>query len=172
MKGFGRKGFTLFETMVSVVLLTVLAGVLAILFHAMLLNWNSAETRSGLDIPLNRGMEEIAQDLRKAKQIQSTNDEIRFTHDNNTFFIYYFYNVSDSYPLAFNQSSYMIQKATLSGGIGSGFSFGSGPVILTNVLPPPTSDLSLSGNILTVDVSLSRLDETIRSRTQIRPRNL
>jgi prepilin-type N-terminal cleavage/methylation domain-containing protein len=172
MRELCQKGFTLFETMISIVLLTVLAGVLAILFHAMLLNWNSAETRSGLNIPLNRGIEEIAQDLRKAKQIQSTNDEIRFTQDNNTFFIYYFYNAGDSYPLVFNQSSYTIQKAALSGGLGSSFSFGSGPVILTNVLPPPASDLSLSGNMLTVDVSVSRLDETIRSRTEIRPRNL
>ena len=122
-------------------------------------------------------------DLRKAKAIQSSNDEIRFTikdafdpddpdsNDDDNNYIFYLYNASDSYPPIFNQSSYQLKKAELSGGIGGTFTYGSGRIILTEVLPPPTSDLSLSGNIATIDLSITRRDETIRLRSQVKPRN-
>ncbi|MEK6567805.1 MAG: hypothetical protein AABZ27_03595, partial [Candidatus Omnitrophota bacterium] len=118
-------------------------------------------------------IEEIVQDLRKARQIQSVNnDELRFTQDQSAYYIYYFYNANDSYPLSFNQSSYQLRKAALSGGISGTFTYGSGSIIITEALPPAASDLSMSANLITLDLSIKRGDETIRSRTQVRPRNL
>lgn len=168
-----RKGFTLIELIITISMLVVLAGVSAFVFRAVLLSWSSQETRSGIDIVLDRGIEEIVRDLRKAKQIQSVNnDEIRFTQDQSAYCIYYFYNANDLYPLSFNQSSYQLRKAALSGGISGTFTYGSGPIIMTEVLPPAVSDLSISAHLITLDLSIKRGDETIRSRTRVRSRNL
>lgn len=154
-------------------MLVALVGVTAYIFRAVLLSWSSQETRSGIDINLDRGIEEIVRDLREARQVQSVNnDEVRFTQDQSNYYIYYFYNANDAYPPTFNQSSYDLRKATLSGGIGGTFTYGSGPIIITDVLPPATSDLSISGNIVTIDLSVKRYNETVRSRTEIKPRNL
>lgn len=154
-------------------MLVALIGVTAYVFRTVLLSWSSQETRSGIDINLDRGIEEIARDLREARQVQSVNnDEARFTQGQSNYYIYYFYNANDAYPPTFNQSSYDLRKATLSGGIGGTFTYGSGPIIITDVLPPATSDLSISGNIVTIDLSVKRYDETVRSRTEIKPRNL
>jgi prepilin-type N-terminal cleavage/methylation domain-containing protein len=167
-----KKGFTLIELIITIVMLVALTGVTAYVFHAVLLSWSSEETRSGIDINLDRGIEETVRDLREARQVQSVNNEVRFTQDQSNYYIYYLYNENDSYPPTFNQSSYDLRKANLSGGISGTFTYGSGLIIITGVLPPPTSDLSISGNIVTTDLSVKRYNETIRSRTQVKPRNL
>ena len=171
-----RNGLTLIELMISIVMFAVLSVAAAYIFRAVLLNWSSAEERSGIDIALDRGIEEMSRDLREAREIQSTTgyDEMRFSQDGSSYYIYYLYNASDSYvpPPAFDQTTYELRKATLTGGISGTFTYGSGQIIVTDVVAPATSDLSLSSNILTIDLSVTRGDETIRSRTDIRPRNL
>lgn len=168
-----RAGFTLIELIITILMLVALVGVSALVFRAVLLSWHSQETRAGIDIALDRGIEEVVRDLRKARQAQSVNnDEIRFTHNLTTYYIYYLYNTADSYPPSFSQSSYQLKKATLSSGINGTFSYGSGQTMVTEVLPPATSDLSISANLTTLDLSVRIGDETIRSRTQVRPRNL
>ncbi len=173
-----KKGITLIELMITVVMFAALAVTITYVARAVLLTWYSQEIRGGIGVNLNRGIEDMARDLRKARQVQSTAnyDEIRIRQGTITssYYIYYLYNASDSYvpPPAFNQSSYQLKKATLSGGINGTFTYGSGEVIVNDVVPPPTSDLSLSGNLLTVDLTVTHGDETVRSRTQIRPRNV
>jgi len=171
-----NKGLTLIELMISIVMFSILAVTSVYILRAVLLSWSSAEERSGIDIGLDRGVEEMVRDLREAREIQSTAgyDEIRFSQDQSTYYIYYLYNSSDSYvpPPAFSESSYELRKAALTGDIDGTFTYGSGQLILTDVLAPTTSDLSLSGNLLTIDLSVARNDETIRSRTEVRPRNI
>ncbi|MBL7085434.1 MAG: hypothetical protein ISS43_04935 [Candidatus Omnitrophica bacterium] len=122
--------------------------------------------------------------MREAKAVQSTANynEIRFTVDeggSDAYYIYYLYNGSDSYvpPPAFDQDYYELRKATLSGDISGTFTYGSGRIIIQadangGVLPPTTSDLSFDGIITTIDLSVTRWDETIRSRTEVKPSNL
>lgn len=167
-------GFTLIETIITIIMLIVLTGGIVYVFRAGLLGWSSQEKRTGIDINLDRGIEEIVRDLREAKEAQSASGshEIRFTPDQSTYYIYYFYNANDSYPPAFNQDTYELKKTTLSGGINGTFTYGSGQVIVTDVIKPSTSTLSLSSNLITIDLSITRADETIRSRTQVKPRNL
>lgn len=168
-----KKGLTLIELMIVSVLFVILTAVVVYILRAVLLSWSAQETRSGIDISLDRGIEEVVRDLRKARQANSVNnDEIRFTNDLTNYYIYYLYNTGDSYPPSFSQSSYELRKATLTGGINGTFTYGSGDIKIIDVLPPPTSDLSLSSNLITLDLSIRRADETIRSRTQVRPRNL
>lgn len=168
-----KRGLTLIELMAAAALFVILAAATVYILRAALLSWSSQETRSGIDISLDRGIEEIARDLRQARQVSFVNnDELRFTRDLTNYYIYYFYNADDSYPSSFNQSSYQLKKTALSGGIGGTFTYGLGDIKIIDVLPPPTSDLSLSSNLITLDLSIARKDETIRSRTRVRPRNL
>ena len=172
-----KKGFTLIEMMITLVLFSILMVTTTYLFHAQLLVWSGQEKRAGIGTELDRGIEEMSRDLRKARQVQSTANfhEIRFRQgtSTSTYYILYLYNASDSYmpPPAFNQSSYQLRRATLTGGINGTFTYGSGDVIVNDVVPPTTSALSLSSNLLTIDLTVKRGDETIRSRSQIRPRN-
>ncbi|MBI2166727.1 MAG: prepilin-type N-terminal cleavage/methylation domain-containing protein [Candidatus Omnitrophica bacterium] len=173
-----RRGFTLTELIISAGLFALLAVIITVVLRTILISWDLQEKRSAIDINLDRGIEEMVRDLRRSKQIQSAAnyDEIRFCQGTTTTscYIFYLYNVSDSYgpPPAFNQSSYQLKRAALTGDLNGTFTYGSGDVVVTDVLPPPTSDLSLSSNLLTIDLSAKRGDETIHSRTQVRPRNV
>ncbi len=178
--GFTKDGLTLIELMTSIVLLVILTGVVVYVLRAVLLSWSSQETRAGVDISLERGIEEIVRDLREVKAVQSSNDEIKFTVNeggSDVYYIYYFYNATDPYPPTFVDPNllYQLRKASLTGGIG-GTLTDSGRIIITDVLSPShatsPSDLSFSSNIATIDLSITRRDETIRSRTQVNPRNL
>lgn len=167
-----KSGLTLIELMIVIVMFVILVTVVFYIFRAVLLNWSSQETRAGIDISLDVEIEGMVRDLREATDITSVNDdEIRFTEGGSDY-IYYLYNQDDSYPPAFDQSSYDIRKATLTGGISGTFTYGDGQLIAIDILPPTTTDLAISGNLATIDLSISRGDETIRSRTQVRPRNI
>lgn len=166
------KAFTLIELLLTMLMIAVLMWVAVYVFQTVLLSWSSQETRAGLDIGLNKGIEIMVIDLRQASSIQSSNDEIRFTVDGVTYYIYYLYNAVDPYPPAFNKASYDLRKAALSGGINGTFTYGSGSLVMLNVLPPPTSDLSLTNNVINIDLSVTRGSETVRSKTEVRPRNI
>ncbi len=171
-----KNGLTLVELLIAGVMLAALAGVAIYLFSAVLMTWSSQETRMGIDIDLDWKMERVVRDLREAREIQSlpNYNEIRFSTDGVTYYIYYLYNPADSYgpPPAFNQEYYELRRAVLAGDINGTFSYGSGDFLLRDILPPTTSELSRNGDVLNIDFSIKRKDETIRSRTQVRPRNL
>ena len=171
-----EQGFTLIELLITISLFVVLFGVATYTLRVVLIAWSGVEKRAGIDIGLGRGFEETVRDLRGAKVIQSAvnYDEIRFSEDNSTYYIYYLYNPSDSYipPPAFDQELYQLKKAQLTGGINGTFSYGLGQIIIKDIIPPPVSDLSYESNIVTIDISSKTADEIIRSKTQVRPRNL
>ena len=159
----------------TLVLLAALGGGAMIIFNTLLLSWSSQTDRIGSDIQLDRAVEETVRDLREARQFQSTagRNEVRFTTDGLNFFIVYLYSAGDSYvpPPAFNQTAYQLRRAALAGGINGTFTYGSGTLLVQGVLPPSTSTISASGNLITLDLSVQRNSETVRVRTQIRPRN-
>jgi prepilin-type N-terminal cleavage/methylation domain-containing protein len=168
-----RAGLSLLELMIVIVLLSFLVGVSAYIFRAILLSWASSEDRAGIDITLSRAQEEMVRELREAKAIGSLyNDEVRFSQDNTTFYIYYFFHSLDTYPPAFNQPTYELRKALLSGNLTSSFVYNSGNIILTDCLAPPVSDLVIDGNLTTIDLTVQRASEAIRARTQVMARNL
>jgi len=171
-----KKGLTLIELIITIVMFAILVTAIFFIFRAVLIGWSSSEARAGIDIELDWSIEEMVRDLREAKMVQSATDynEIRFTLDYTTYYIYYLYHVDDSYvpPPAFDQTIYELRRADLTGDIDGIFTYGDGQLIMTDVLPPTTSGLSLNGNMVTIDISITRGDETIRSRTDVRPRNL
>lgn len=174
-----NRGLTLIELMITIVMFAILAVVSMYVFRAILLSWSSQEARTGIDTDLNMGIEEMRRDLVQAKDVNTSvnSDELRFITSADTYYIYYLYNGNDSYPPVFNQSVYELRKAQLSGVVGGDlstgtFSYGDGELVISDVLPPAASDLSFAGNVVTADLSLTRSSETVRLRTQIKPRNL
>jgi len=171
-----KKTVTLVELLIATVILTILTGVTIGVFFTVIRGWSAYEAKAAADAIAHRGVNEAVLDLREARAITSlSSDEIRFTvftNGSQSDSIYYLYNSGDAYPPSFNQDSYELRRAAVSGGIAGNFTYGSGVIIARNILPPPNSDLSLSGNLATIDLSISQNNEVIRSRTEVRPRNL
>ena len=95
-----EKGLTLIEMAITTVMLAVLVSVpWRISCGVIVMPLPSQETRAGGGYKsVDRAMEEMSRDLREANQAQSANDEIRFKQGQNTYLIYYLYNINDSYP--------------------------------------------------------------------------
>ena len=70
------KGFTLLELMITIIMLAALVIVSFYIFRVVIITWVSQETRGGVDITLDAGMEKVVRDLREAKAINSSNDQI------------------------------------------------------------------------------------------------
>lgn len=166
-----NNGLTLIELVITIVMFIIIIGVAVYVFRAILISWSAEELRAGIDITVDRTVEEMVRVLRETKVVQSNNDEIRYTDLNDNDYIFYLYNADDPYPPQFDQASYELRMTTLAPDI-DGAPVGLGNIIITDVVPPTTSDLSFDGSTITVDLSITRDDETIRSRTEIKPRNL
>lgn len=161
--------------MTVIFLFILLAAVTIFCFRAIILTYSGMGTRAGTGITLNRAVELMTRSLRQANTAQSSSDEIRFTIQENgvdTNYIYYLYNPNNTYPTTFNQATYELREASLTGGIGGTFTYGAGQLIMPDILPPPTSDISMSGNIITIDLSARQGSDTVRYRAQVRPRDL
>ena len=166
------KAFTLIELLMVAAVMGLLLLAVGSIFQVVSQSWVTQDVRTGLDINLYKGMEIASIDLRDTSAVQSSNYEIRFTDDGFNYYIYYLYNSADSYPPNFSKSSYQLRKATLTGGISGTFTYGSGQIIISNVLPPPVSDLSFTGNVINLDISVKQNYETIRAKTEVHPRNV
>ncbi|MFH1771504.1 MAG: prepilin-type N-terminal cleavage/methylation domain-containing protein [Candidatus Omnitrophota bacterium] len=176
MKKTKKGAFSLIELMVVVVMLSVLVASVMLVFRAILLASASQQIRAGVSIDSDWLIEKMVRDLREAREMSSASgyNEIRFSPDGSNYSIYYLYNAADSYvpPPAFDQDSYQIKKATLTGGINGTFTYGAGTLVAFDCLAPPATNLSAAGNIATIDISIKRGDETIRSLSRVMPRNL
>ncbi len=177
-----KRGMTLIEVVIVVVLFAVLTIVTVYVFRAILLAWSSNETRVGVDIVVDRGIEEMVRDIREAQEIQSTadRDEVRLTQNGADYYIYYLYHEDDTYgpPPVFDEDYYELKKADLTGDINGTFTYGDGKIIVSDVVPPgsgsnPKTDISMDANsLVTIILKMEREAETITSKTQVRPRNL
>lgn len=171
------KGITLIEMVISLLLAGVLMTATAYAMNPILLAWSSHQDRMELERQAQHGVERAIRDLRLATAFQNdANDAIRFSlleSGVSNSYILYLYHANNSWPPAFDQTSYQLRKASLTGGIGGTFAYGDGTLLLRDAQPPPTSDLSVSGSVATLDVTLVRnTDETFRLSQKIRRRNL
>ena len=170
------KGVTLIELVISLLLFGVLMTAAAFALNPVLLAWSSQQDRMELQREVQQGLEKALRDLRPATALQNdASDAVRFTvreSGTNNSYILYLYNAGDSWPPAFNQTSYQLRKASLTGGISGTFTYGNGNLLLRDIKPPPDSDLSVSGSVATLDLTLIRADETFRLTERIRRRNL
>jgi hypothetical protein len=178
-----KKGLTLIELLIMITVFVALTSVATYIFRAVLLAWEYREALTGGEIMLNRGMEEMVRTLRGATDVDLLySDELRFTTEESglvSYYAYYFYNANDApYPPDLDEETYILRKAQLQNVVGGDLktgtlSYGSGKIVMTDVLPPPTSELSYSADMATIDLSIEIGSGTaIRSKTAVTPRNL
>ena len=170
-----RKGVTLIELVIALLLFGVLMTAVAYAMSPILLAWSSQQDRMELQQQVGHGLEKALRDLRLANAFQNdANDAVRYTVREsgvNNSYILYLYNSSNSWPPAYDQTLYQLRKAPLTGGIGGTFTYGAGDLLLRDVQPPSTSDLSVSGSVATLDLTLVRFDETFRLVERVKRRN-
>lgn len=170
-----RRGVTLVELLIALVLFGALMSAAALSFQPVLLAWSSQHDRMELQRQAVHGLERAVRDLRQATSLQNdSNDAIRFTLRESgvsNSYVLYLYNAADTWPPAFNQSTYQLRKASLTGGIGGSFTYGDGTLLMRDVQPPTTSDLSVSGSLATLDLTVARFDETFRLVDRVKRRN-
>lgn len=163
------------ELMISLALFGALMTAVAMSMNPILLAWSSQQDRMELQRQVQHGLEKGLRDLRLANVLQNdASDAIRYTVREsgvNNSYIFYLYNSNDTWPPAYNQTSYQLRKATLTGGIGDTFTYGSGDLLMRDVKPPAASDLSVSGSVATLDLTLLRADETFRLLGRVKRRN-
>ena len=171
----GRRGVTLVELIITLLLFALLMSATAIALQPVLLAWASHQDRMELQRSVQQGLERAVQDLRLAGTLQNdVNDAIRYTVREsgvNNSYILYLYHASNTWPPAYNQSVYQLRKASLTGGINGTFTYGSGTLLMRDIQPPTTSDLSVSGSVATMDLTLSRGNETFRLIRKVKKRN-
>lgn len=168
-----ERGFTLVETLLAAVMVSMVLAVLAYMFQATIAGWSTQGTRTGLGVSVGKAAKEIARDLRKAREaVSNSSGEVRFTENGTDHYIYYLYNATDSYPSKFKAALYELRKAALSGGIDGTFTYGSGDLIARDILPPPSSTLSVDGTMVKIDLGGQRGPNTIRSVMKVKPRNI
>ena len=155
-----KRSFTLIELVITMALFVIIVGVASYVFHAVMFGWSSHNTRAEISIDIDAAFAKMVGQLRRATQISSTSSqEVRFTTPGGSSYVYYIYGSE-------------LKKTTLTGGIAGSFTYGAGEVVLADVLASPTSSIGVSGNMVNLDLSVGRGKETVRSKIDIRPRNL
>lgn len=161
--GKNRRGLTLAELLLAAVMIAAIIGALTFMFQVFLGSWSVQSARMGTGTNVARAVRAMVQDLRGAKEIGSVNaNEIRFTKDDTTYYVYYLYNAG---------GAYQVKKATLSGGMSGTFPGGSGDLVARDILPPPASTLT-AGVPAVIDLTAQRSGSTMRSVGKVSPRNI
>jgi len=168
-----NKGFTLAEVLLATAMVAVIIGALAFMFQVVVGSYSTQGSRAGSGASATKAIREMVKELRIAKEAGNIGtNEIRYTMDGNTYYVYYFYNSTDIYPPNFNRTSYQIRKAAISGKIDGTFAYGSGDLIARDILPPPASGLSITSPFVTIDLTVRRGNNTMRSASMVRMRNI
>jgi len=179
-----KQGFTLIETIIVLLLMAILLGATGFVFLVSLRAWDSGCIRGGIREDASYAMENMVRDLKamamgSLSQYDSGSGNIAHTiqYDDlsgNTY-VLYLYNADDAtLDSTYSQSLYDLRKADITEGDDP--ALGEGTLILRDLVSPnatsPATALAISGNQVTIDFVLRRGNETVRTRTKVRPRNL
>lgn len=166
-----KKAFTILELLTVILALVIILGIVVNVYLAGLTIWNNGYVRADLRRGLSQSLELISKNLRYATSIDAlTASSITFTANlgggSDTYRVY-LYNASDPEPNPpYTQSLYELRYAT------SVTTYGSGVVIAENIIQPVNTPFAQSGNTITIDLTAESNDETVRMRSNVRPRNL
>ena len=174
-----KHGYTLIELLIVVLTSSLLFGAATFGYIVVLKNWGIQDTTLEVREDLRQGIEKMLRDLRPAKAISvvAAEDAIRYTvdeggTDNN--YIFYLYHPSESWVPAWNQTVYTLKRTALTGGISGTFTYGDGTIYVKEVKPPAAdvTDMSSSGNVLTIELTVTKSNVTYHLLEKVRPRNL
>jgi len=177
-----KKGFTLLETLIVFSLLSVLMGVSAYLFTVSLRAWGTGSLRTEIREDMSYAMEKTVRDLKEMAngslhQYNSIAHTIQYDDLSGRTYVLYLYNANDAtLDSTYSKSLYDLRKADIDGGDTP--ASGGGVLILRDLISPdaaaPATALTIdpSGTQVSLDFVVQRRDETVRTRTKVRPRNL
>jgi hypothetical protein len=166
---------TLLELIGILFLVVLVLGTLTYTFLAILRATDEQQSRTESRAGLTLRLEEVVREIRPSKQMRlEGNHAVRYTlregnQDKN--YILYLFNPNDTFPPAFNQDSYELRKAELTGGINGTFAYGDGSLFLKNIAPPPASTVSFSSRQITFEYTAKVKSSQIKLRTSVRARN-
>jgi len=181
-----NRGFTLIETIIVLLGLAMLLGVSGSLFVVSLRAWDAGHVRAGIREDINYAMEKVVRDLKEmangsVAQYNPGDGDIAHTiqyeeiDGGQDTYVLYLYNEDDSsFDSTYSESLYNLRRANTSDGDDP--ASGDGVLILRDLVSPnasePATALTISGTQVTLDLVVQRIDETVRLRTKVRPRNL
>jgi len=171
-----KRGFTLLESLIVLMLLSVLMGVSSFLFVVSLRAWDAGLIRGGIREDVSYAMEKVVRDLKEMANASlghynSIEHTIQFHERGGDTYVFYLYNADDSsFDSTYSESFYDLRKATKSQ-LDAG-NYAAGLLILRDLVTPPATALNISGAQVTLDCVVQRSDEIVRVRTIVRPRNL
>jgi len=165
------QGLTLIELLIVTSMLSVIVFSVGYTFVVGMKLWNEGYDRGDIKADISQSFELISKNLRQATSIDTlTESSITFTADlgnGSTSCRIYLYNSSDSEPNPpYSEPTYELRWAT------GTVTYGSGSILSTDIAQPATAAFSQSSNLITVDLTVTRGDESLRMRSNVRPRNL
>jgi len=169
-----KKGLTLIELLVTLVMMSVLVFTVGYTFIVGLKLWNEGYIRNEIKTDIAQALELVSKNLRQATSIDELMaGSITFTADlgaGSTSYRVYMYNSSDSEPNPpYTENTYELRWAQTT------TTYGSGKVLVTDIAkpnPPSSKPFSQSGNLITMDFTIERGDHTVNMRTNVQVRNL
>ncbi len=171
-----NRGITLLEMIFTITLIVFLVSSVLAIYIVCLQGWNNLGHQTDIHEKVHFGLERMIRDARESPSLVVANHSLRF-QNGATGYIYYLYNSSDTWVPAYNQSSYELRKATLttagSAGIADDtFTYGSGDVVATGIMPPPQTSITASGNIALITLKGQQGTDSLSVRGYVRPRNI
>jgi hypothetical protein len=166
-----KASFTILELLIVILALIILVGVIARVYFVGANLWNEGLTRSEIRTDLAQAIELISRNLRRATSIDTiTASSITFTANlgsgSDTYRVY-LYSASDPEPNPpYSESTYDLRW------VQGTVTYGSGANLAADIARPTSTPFSRSGNVITIDLTAARGDESVRMRSNVRPRNL
>lgn len=166
-----KKSFSILELLAVILALGILLGVIARVFFAGSEIWNKGYSRSSIRTSLAQAIELISRNLRRATSIDAiTASSITFTADlgngSGTYRVY-LYNAADPEPNPpYAQDVYDLRWAQ------GTVTYGLGANLATDIAQPTNTPFSQSGNVITIDLTATKDNQSIRMRSKVRLRNL
>ncbi|GEM_PF-2785565 len=173
--------FTLLELLETTFLISLLTGVMTMAYLTILKGTDEQIARSRARGGVNIALEGMLIDLRHAYQLvlDPITREIRFQVSESgatKFYVYYFQNqANNSCTAPFDATaSFALKRTELQGGNISTATYncGDGDAVIKNAVAPPTSNITLSGKLVTLDFTTKVKSSRIRVMSSLTARNM
>ena len=177
-----KRGFTLIETIIVLSLFAMLLGVTGFVFVVSLRAWDAGLIRGGIREDVSYAIEKVVRNLKEMANVSPTQygsntHTIQYDDLGGTTYVFYLYedNANDLFDPNDDPSLLYELRKNTKAQLDAG-NYSTGVLILRDLVSPaaaePATDLTISGNEVTLDIVVQRGDETVVMRTKVRPRNL
>ena len=166
-----KKGFTLLEILVVILTVSIVIVAVGNIYILGLKVWSQSYSHLDVRSELTQAMEAVSKNLRQATSIDSLSESsITFTADlgsGSTSCRIYLYNASDPEPNPpYTQTTYALRWAEGS------VSYGAGANLASDIVQPTSAPFTRGNNLITINLTDAKQDESVNLKSNVRPRNL